>query len=58
MIEPNSYTLFFTKYYPANVFVLKMKSADYVCCIHSNALQNTMKANTMNPDYTTAKGEV
>ena len=40
--------------YPANIFALKMSSAYYVCCIYSNALQNTftMEENTMNPDQT------
>ena len=29
--------------YPANVFVLKMSSAYYVCCIFSNGLKNMFK---------------
>ena len=35
-------------------FVLKMWSAFYVCCIHSNALKAIfiMAATTMNPDQT------
>ena len=40
---------------------MKMKSAFYVCCIYSNALQTTfdhIKANTMNSDQTAPKGEV
>ena len=37
-----------------------MLSAYYICCIYSNALQNTfvMEANTMNPDQTAPKGAV
>ena len=37
--------------YPATIFVVPV---DVVCCIYSNAPQNTftMEANTMNPDQT------
>ena len=28
--------------YPANIFVLKMLSAYYICCIYSNAFQATL----------------
>ena len=40
------------------IFVLKISSAYYVCCMNSNALQNifAMEANTMNPDQTVPKG--
>ena len=41
-------------------FVLKMSSAQYICCIYLDARQNTftMEANTMNPDQTVPKGAV
>ena len=44
--------------YPAYIFVLKMASAYYVCCINLNALQNTfiMEANTMNSDQKEQSG--
>ena len=40
--------------YAAISFPLKMWSAYYICCMYSNALQNTftMEANTMNPEQT------
>ena len=41
--------------YPANnVFVLKMLSAFYICCIYLNALRQLLviEANIMNPDQT------
>ena len=46
--------------YPAKIFVLKMLSAYCVCCIYSNALQNTIttEANTTNPDQTAPTGAV
>ena len=36
------------------IFVKKILSAYYICCIYSDALQNSfaMEANTMNPDQT------
>ena len=46
--------------YPANIFVLKMLSAFYICCIDSTANQITMiiDANTMDPDQTARRGAV
>ena len=45
-------------YYPANIFVQKMPSALYICCIYSNVLKIYFitDANTMNPDQTAPKG--
>ena len=42
---------------PILLNALKKNSAYYVCCIYSNAFQNTftMAANTMNPDQTASK---
>ena len=42
------------------LFEVKISSAYYVCCIFSNAIQNTSttEANTMNPDQTAPKGAV
>ena len=42
------------KPYPANIYVLKMLSAFYICCIYSNSLQKTftMDTNTMSQDQT------
>ena len=39
-------------HYPATIFVLKMSSAVYVCCIYSSAfrLDIFMEANNMNTD--------
>ena len=39
------------------IFVALKMSAYYVCCIHSNELQNTftLEANTMNPDQSDPK---
>ena len=39
--------------YPANIFILLLLSAFYICCIYSSALDSRfffMKANTTNPD--------
>ena len=46
--------------YPANIFVLKMLSAEYVCCIYSNAFYTIliMEANNMEPEQTAHKGAV
>ena len=46
--------------YPANIFVLKMLSAEYVCCIYSNAFYTIliMEATNMDPDQTAPKGAV
>ena len=40
--------------YPVNIFVLKMVSAYYICCMFSKTIQNifTMEENIMNPDQT------
>ena len=56
--NPEYAQMFAFKPYPAIFLnVLKMFSAYYVCCIYSNAFQNTftMAANTMNPDQTASK---
>ena len=52
--------LYYINPYPVNMFLKRMLSAYYFCCINSNALQNTfsMEANTMNPDQTALKGAV
>ena len=52
--------LYYINPYSANIFVKKILSAYYFCCVNSNALQNTfsMEANTMNPDQTAPKGAV
>ena len=44
--------------YLANIFVLKMLSAEYVRCIYSNAFYTIliMEANNMDPDQTAPKG--
>ena len=46
--------------YSGNIFVQKMLSAYYACCIFSNALQSNfiMEANTTNSDQTAPKGAV
>ena len=46
--------------YPANIFVLKMVSAYYICCICSKAVRTNfiIEINTMNPDQTASKGAV
>ena len=43
---------FIISYLANNLFFQKMLSAYHVCCLFSNALQNTiaMEANPMNPD--------
>ena len=52
ILEHLPYTTFYP--YTANIFVLKMLSAYYVCCIYSIALQKTftMEINAMSPDLT------
>ena len=50
--------------YPPNIFVLKMLSAFYVCCLYSNALQTRLNHGSKHyelfyniaPDQTAPKG--